>query len=200
MSYLTIKDVEKALKFIYPVDIAKMIAIYHGESAYQAYNIEDKIRILSMLISHLIQFCYVHPVQFKMVFNKYHHIRNIYYMYEIDDIDIDNEQFELMLTEIMKWNWDTVPFPEVTKLTVFTNMNGNTDVRGGGCGELEIPVEEFTWTVENLEGITLQQIVEGCYRMKGSKYDYSYELYNGIELNSLSDKHMILSVSYEYGS
>jgi hypothetical protein len=80
-------------------------------------------------------------------------------------------------------------------LTIFSRQNGNTD-NSGGCGNLGIPVEEFVWKKECKYGITLKDITEGVYRLKGSKYDLWYELFGSVE----RDENGIYEVDFGYGS
>lgn len=88
----------------------------------------------------------------------------------------------------------------MTKLTGVGTDTGNSDTRGGGCGNIGIPLEEFTYTVENPTGITLRQVTEVVYRLKGSKYDWWYELYSGITEQSRVNGHLTITTDFGYGS
>lgn len=72
--------------------------------------------------------------------------------------------------------------PHVTSVRMFSRDSGSTDIRGGGCGNLHLPVEDFQVKFSDLSGIKLKHIVEGIYRLKGSKYDWEYELLAGLLL------------------
>src|SRR5205085_6735453 len=56
-----------------------------------------------------------------------------------------------------------------------------------GCGNLHLPIDEFQWEISYAGGITLRNLVEGVYRMKGSKYDYWYELFGGLIVEENDD-------------
>lgn len=98
-------------------------------------------------------------------------------------------------------NLDSLAFgPEIKNLTVTSDQTGNNDSRGGGCGFLNLPVEDFAWTVTNPTGITLRNLTEAVYRLKGSKYDFWYELYSDIShVNTVGD-HIHMKAEFGYGS
>lgn len=200
MEKTTRKDVKNVLKKIgYPTDVATEVVTYHDESWYLQQDVDLRMNILSSVMNSMIRSCYVHPVSFKMIFQEIDIDIGMLedYLDEIEEKEIVQEK---AVFEVVKWNWDFVPFPEITKLTVNGNQAGNTDARGGGCGNLNIPLEEFTWTVENPDGITLFEFTEGAYRMKGSKYDWWYELYSSMCMESMIDGHMTVEVGFGYGS
>lgn len=95
--------------------------------------------------------------------------------------------------------WDAKVWNGVTKLHVSSDGTGNTDNRGGGCGHLNLPVEDFQWDCENPNGITLRNLSEAVYRMKGSKYDYWYELFGGIQVDIKGDLATV-KAGFGYGS
>ena len=89
------------------------------------------------------------------------------------------------------------------RLTVWSKKTGNDDTRGGGCGRLNLPASEFTWSADCPKGVTLRHLTEGVYRMKGSKYDLWYELYSGFGSDPVvSDcgEAISVEVGFDYGS
>ena len=139
-------------------------------------NVKESIdhKSLSLIIGDSIRCCYVHPVTFKMVFEK---------------LNID------IIT------WDSLAFnKEAVCLKIFSQKIGNKDNRGGGCGNKGIPVEEFKYTIENKNGITIRDLTEAVYRMKGSKYDYRYELYSEIRIIEETKDTVVVEAVFGYGS
>lgn len=162
--------------------------------------------MLSSIIGETLKSCYVHPVTFKIVFKDL----DVELMRECidrfnedqdEDEDVDLEEGYKKVGFIYNLTWDTLVFdPSITKLEIYTEDNGNTDNRGGGCGNLNIPVEEFRYTINNDKGITLRDVTEAVYRMKGSKYDYWYELYTGIQVVNKTSDSVLIKVEFDYGS
>lgn len=78
---------------------------------------------------------------------------------------------------------------------------GNSDSRGGGCGDLKITIKDFQWEIKHEDKeITLKDFTECVYRMKGSKYDWWYELFSGISLVDHHDKFLEFNTDFGYGS
>lgn len=149
--------------------------------------------LLSVIVGQAIMKCYVHPVTFQMVFKPLNLFKYII-QERLANMDINIEVLEDV-------KWDTICFePSITSLTVFSECNGNDDNRGGGCGELKIPVSEFTYTINNSNGITLRDLTECVYRMKGSKYDWWYELYGSVVVTDRTVNSVTVSVDFDYGS
>ncbi|CAN5798067.1 hypothetical protein BH23THE1_BH23THE1_34700 [soil metagenome] len=139
--------------------------------------------------------CYVHPVTFEMIFEDLD-------WSHIIDTTFHGVEFSYDEKALQEVTWDTIAFdPAVTTLEVFSKQTGNTEVRGGGCGcRYTIPVEDFRYTITNKTGITLKNLVEGVYRMKGSKYDNWYESFSDIVVTQKSSSHVEVEAKFEYGS
>lgn len=138
-----------------------------------AFHFEvDKFASISELIGDVIEYITLHPVRLEILFKP-------------------------LPPEL--GTWDKVLFPN-TKLSITCNQTGSGDVRGGGCGYQCFPLEDFIWTVDTPGGVTLKQLVEGVYRMKGNKYDYHYELYHKIKKVSDDGIHLIILAEFGYGS
>lgn len=108
--------------------------------------------------------------------------------------------FKLICEYYTFTDWEYIPFPIVTCVSVDSPYTGNEDELGGGCGNLGIPIDDFNYQIVNSGGITVRDIVECVYRMKGSKYDWWYELYGGIEDLDIDNEHLQFTIRFEYGS
>ncbi len=60
-------------------------------------------------------------------------------------------------------------------------------------------IEEFRWEETFENGVKLIDLASIAYRLKGSKYDWWYELYNHTYI-VIIDTTMYLNVSFSYGS
>jgi hypothetical protein len=160
-------------------------------TTYINLALDDQLHMLELVVIDSLTSVYVHPVKLELV-------------WETPDIlleDMDEEFEDMDMDEIRAWVWDTVVLPSISKLTVFSKKTGNNDPRGGGCGERNVPLEDFTWTVNNPKGITLKELVECVYRLKGSKYDVWYETFLGFTKHKTDeDGALILETKFDYGS
>lgn len=152
-------------------------------------------KMISKLINTTICYVYVHPVTLQLVFrdlnakNFYHHDFN-YNNYTTKEKELVN-----------KISWSTLVLDStIIKARGLSNQTGNVDCRGGGCGNLNIPVEDFNYEIINKNGITIQDITEIAYRLKGSKYDWLYELYIGIDTYKIDKGSITFTVKFDYES
>lgn len=148
---------------------------------------------LSYIVSKLIRQMYVHPVRFEMVYEDIIPV-------EISDSDSDGETDPESVDELNALGWDWVPYPGISAIKVRSNRHGNDEPRGGGCGNLDIPVEEFKYTITREPSVTIRDIVECVYRMKGSKYDWWYELFSDVKILKVTDNKLTLKAEFDYGS
>lgn len=141
-------------------------------------SIED----LSEIISQSLYCLYLHPVKLEIIHKE---------LTMDEDTHYDNEYANNL-------TWDSLVFSsDIKKINVFTQKTGNTYMRGG-CGELDIPVEEFSYTIESNTGITLRHLTDAVYRLKGSKYDWFYESYAGIKIVKNDSSSLDIEVYFHY--
>lgn len=166
--------------------------------------------LLCIVIGELIRKCYPHPVLaiyeilLDVLFNEACDQAGILETpnflrkdklnaYHIAEIYIEADAaIEQLLNDLREkrlgCEWNTLAFtPDIKTLTI----TRNTDT----YGQLKLPVEDFTCTITNPTGITLRDVTEGVYRLKGSKHDY--EMYGGI--NTVCN-HVYIKVDFSYGS
>jgi hypothetical protein len=148
----------------------------HKEPYKHVHDYDNKGCLINCIIARSIKEMYLHPVTFKLV--------------------TVGDNFTAEAGHEFKWN--DVLF-EQENLVITTDYNGNDDARGGGCGNLNIDISEFKWGKNCPGGITVYDLTEAAYRMKGSKYDHWYELFNEITLETQDDA-VIFKISFDYGS
>ena len=144
----------------------------------------NRIDLLNTCLGDIIQSVVLDPVKLTLIFNEL--------SYDYPDDDDESGWLKSL-------QWDTVVLPK-TKLRMTSKQTGNTDNRGGGCGCMRFPQSMFVWDIENKDGITLKNLAEAIYRMKGSKYDWWYELFSGVMLLQETDDRYEMMVSFDYGS
>ena len=81
---------------------------------------------------------------------------------------------------IKELTWETVVLP-AGYYTFYSKDTGSKDVRGGGCGNQDFDEDDFVFEIDSPTGLTLKQVTEAVYRLKGSKYDYWYELFSWLK-------------------
>ena len=140
--------------------------------------------VLPRFVGHSITKCYLHPVRLEIVYRDLNpHECNVDWLMKHSLDGDENCEMELsevtsnqdLMAEIKKkvkaLTWETVVYP-VPTLTGFSLRKGNTDNRGGGCGNMGIDVDDFEYSITNPTGVTLRNLTEIVYRLKGSKYDW----------------------------
>lgn len=157
---------------------------------YKKLPLKSQVEVVSWILGGSICRVKMHPVTFNLVWDK--DLRGVFDREEPPEF-LDKESIE-------KWKWDTVVFPGITKMEMYSLQPGNDDSRGGGCGDMGFKLEDFKWTVTSKEGITLRQVTEAAYRLKGSKYDWWYELFYGIKLKKTVNQEISLLIDFGYGS
>jgi len=168
--------------------------------------------VLPRVVSHSIRKCYLHPVKWEIVFKELNpHECDIDWLMTTSKEGDENCEMDLsevrsntdLMAEIKEkvnaLTWDSIVYP-VETLEGFSLKNGNTDNRGGGCGNLNIDVDDFEYTITNPGGVTLRNLTELVYRLKGSKYDWWYELYSTFVEQHRTDKKVLIEVQFGYGS
>lgn len=143
---------------------------------------------ISEIVDKAITYVFVHPVQLTLHFKSLdedfaNEIREACEMYKIDPTSI---------------TWETVLIPDCKELYLVLDNTNSGDIRGGNCGNL-VPHSDFQWTIQTSQGLTLRQLSEGIYRLKGSKYDFYYELFIGVSLTQ-TDGRYHGCVGFDHGS
>ena len=110
------------------------------------------------LIGDALHYVTLHPVTLKLIFSPY-----------------QTEWFDEkgMYKGVVDWG----TFFRDEHLTAATGYTTNS--QNNYFDAPKFPPEDFKWTQHSSTGITLQDIVEVCYRLKVNKYDNWHELYTG---------------------
>uniref|UniRef100_A0A6G6ABI4 Uncharacterized protein n=1 Tax=Borely moumouvirus TaxID=2712067 RepID=A0A6G6ABI4_9VIRU len=156
------------------------------------------INYINYIVNECINKVYLHPVQLNIIFKE---ITEDDFDFNIfrDHCEHKNEREEFEIIKCIKLS--TLLFDNnLKKLTGYSKLNGNDDIRGGGCGNYNIPVSDFKYTIINEKGITIRDLLEIIYRLKGSKYDFWYELFSSINIKNQTDSYIKFKIDFDYGS
>ena len=183
-----------------------MVQILHIMLNLTIYKIDFFLLLFKMDINLLNSFCQVlikniklHPVKLELLFNENIDYEMINEMYN-NEIEESGEKRDNNIN-IENYNWNSlIKDKSYTNLYMYSDRTGNYDNRGGGCGEFGFTKDDFIWKIENKNGINLKDIVEGCYRLKGSKYDFWYELFCGLKEENIKDSTITYKIDFDYGS
>ncbi len=147
---------------------------------------------INLLIAAAIRIIVLHPVRLEIVYSPD--------INKDDPVDYDENDLSHSDERWCKNNsgLDSVIFPDINKIVAITENQGNKDSRGGGCGCCGFTAEDFIWS-ENTDGVKLFDLASIVYRLKGSKYDWWYELYDNTDF-IIIDKTLYLKVEFSYGS
>ncbi|QGR54022.1 hypothetical protein [Moumouvirus maliensis] len=139
-----------------------------------------------------------HPVQLNLIFKE---ITEDDFDFNIfcDYCEHKNEKEGFEIIKCIKLS-TLLSDKNLKKLIGYSKLNGNDDIRGGGCGNYNIPVSDFKYTIINENGITIHDLLEIIYRLKGSKYDFWYELFSSINIKKQTDNYIKFKIDFDYGS
>ncbi|OJJ15714.1 hypothetical protein BKI52_38175 [marine bacterium AO1-C] len=116
-----------------------------------------------------------------------------------DALTIDPPSDVLTLAMSIDWQWDTLLLPH-TQLQARSLQTGNKDLRGGGCGHMGFTKADFFWQTGTPQGITLRDVTEAAYRMKGSKYDERFESFASMDLETIGENLLECTCDFSYQS
>ena len=162
--------------------------------------------VLNAIVKQLLGYVYLHPVKYYNIFTNF--------MFQPDDITdyliniCENDETQVensgILQELnnLRNNWSYPILKNVKEVQLYSTQTGNEDPRGGGCGYYNLTESDFKWTISGSQSkeITLKDLIDGVYRLKGSKYDEYYESFCGLELERNENGVLIFKVEFDYGS
>ena len=153
---------------------------------------------MDLIINHLdllIGFVFVHPVSFRLKFTDF---PNSELLEEINDNKyVLSPELE---DEIQSLDWHIGLKEGLKSIKGESLQNGNSGRNGGGCGDLNLPVSDFNFSIERESGITIGDLTEVIYRLKGSKYDWFCERLSGFKINEeeSTEEFLKFSVKFHY--
>lgn len=165
------------------------------------------IQLLDAIIMENLSRVALHPTQLRIEHLEVNDELDISDIISSMEEEITDNEYQILKDRIEgtlhNLDWDTIILPCKT-CTVYTNYTGNTDTRGGGCGRYSRffgwTKEDFMVKIEGKNGITLGQLMDAVYLVKGSKYDLWYELFHGINITKKNMDEWEILVKYGYGS
>ena len=112
--------------------------------------------------------------------------------------DLDNEELIWVEELLERGFWDNVVVENVKQVICINGRGVNTDYRSGSA---EVKDEDLRCRmVVSNNKVTIRELTELVYRIKGSKFDFYYELYEGISTH-LDDKGtLFIEADFDHGS
>lgn len=83
------------------------------------------------------------------------------------------------------------------KMLSFCGENEDRRSKSGNHGFKKLP---WVWNKTRETGLTIRDITEACYMLKGSKFDFWYELYQSIQLLEFTGEHAAIEIHFDHGS
>ena len=159
----------------------------YDEKIKNPFNVNN----INLCIAAAIQGVVLHPVKLEIVRHPNCHSDAV----EFDSNDL-SKQDELWCKNHS--HMDSVIFPDINKIVAISDKTGNID-NHGGCGYCGFVVDDFLWTENFTNGVRLGDLAKIVYRLKGSKYDWNYELYDHTNFIIIGET-LYLNVVFCYGS
>jgi hypothetical protein len=163
-------------------------------------NHSDKLwlEIVNGIVDSTIQRVKLHPVRLELLVDtgEFDTEEMFDRISSVTEDHIDDEDMEKFLSTI---TFDTIIFKQ-KHMHIYSTKTGNSDNRGGGCGDFGFGKDDFKLDIENENGITLLDLVKSVYRLKGSKYDFHYEMFSSIKIVKCDDSNIKVRVMFDYGS
>ncbi len=144
----------------------------HVKNPFHTLSIEERIRIVSDVLHNALCCVDFHPTFCELKWDK---------------LILENGDFNWNVEE---WEWNTVLFPQFTRLTIHSAV----------CENMHFMELDFTWTVDTPQGITLRQLTEAVFRMKGNEYDWWHDLFSKISRTSTVDNHLSIEAHFAHKS
>jgi hypothetical protein len=158
-------------------------------------------KVLTVLLSEAINHTYLHPVSLDILHKEFPlkttaHIqeRLVDYKYHAGQ-GVSDTYYICSISDLLGWNSIIL---SQSRLVVNTKQTDDPDPNSNSCYKFNIPKYDFEWAAERKGGILLSDLTEGVYLMKGSKYDYTSETVQKVEIIEKTDEAIQLRVTFEY--
>ena len=173
-----------------PVELYHMIEDLFKNKNLNPIPHEDGINIL---VNGAFRYISLDPVMLKVVFNENVDIQ------DVETGDLENDDDLKWVEELLKRGfWDIVVVENVKQVICVNGSGVNTDDRSCSAKVKDADLR-CRMSVTNNK-VTLRELTELFYRIKGSKFDFWYELYQGFA-SHLDDKGtLFIQVYFDHGS
>ena len=147
---------------------------------------------ITILIAEALRDIYLNPVLLKLMFN------DRYIDFPLTDIEDENDR---------KWAgdllrerfWDIVIIENVKQVICVNGSGVNEDERSGATPSIEDHNLVCRLNVYNNK-VTLRELTELVYRIKSSKFDFWYELFEGISTHIDDKGTLFIQARFDHGS
>jgi len=165
----------------------------------------QKLDILNTLIKINLIKCYILPITLTLKFEKMDDLTKDFFIekykeesgfYEIDDWkEIDNKTLEKIWKKIKKEKWNYVPFEDIKEMKFIGRKDFS--ILGFGNEYEKRQNDTDSYVIENENGLTIKDWVEGVYRCKADLHNYWNELFYEVNFKEGDTE---CEVEFNYGS
>ena len=144
---------------------------------------------ISIAISGAITSVTLDPVTLQLIFTEP----------DVEFGDVENvEEYNWAVNTFKPNIWDTIVIENIKKVIAINSSGVNTDSRSGSC---KVPDTYLRCRMEvSNNRVILKELVELVFRIKGSKSDHWYELYQSITTHLDKEGTLFISVDFDHGS
>jgi hypothetical protein len=160
---------------------------------------DSKLKILEVIISKNIEDVIIHPCTLKLVWKEVP--SNDYNKTLINEIKLEEDfkygLFKQISSRIETRGWSAQVLNK-SKITLFSNQELELHKKFDPEFVNKFIQEDFVYTIQTMGGITLKNIVEGCYRLKALKYNYTNEVVAKLKLIEENEEGYIIEVFFKH--
>jgi hypothetical protein len=160
---------------------------------------ELKLKIVGVIVSKNIEDVVLHPCSLKLLWKEipsYDYNQNLLKNLKLEE-DIKHSLFTQISSRIETRGWNAQVLNK-SKLTLFSNQELELRKQLDPEFTNKFTQEDFVWTLQTMGGITLKNIVEGCYRLKALKYNFLHEVMTKLKLVEETEDGYIIEVFFKH--
>jgi hypothetical protein len=160
---------------------------------------ELKLKILGVIVSKNIEDVVVHPCSLQLLWKEIPSCDyNQAFLKEVNlEEPLKQSLFMQISSRIETRGWSAQVLNK-SKLTLFSNQELELHKQVDPEFTNKFSQEDFVWTIQTMGGITLKNIVEGCYRLKALKYNFLHEVMTKLKLIEETEDGYIIEVMFKH--
>jgi hypothetical protein len=160
---------------------------------------ESKLQIIGVIVSKNIEDVLLHPCSLKLLWKEIPSCEYNEYLLKDLKLEEDTKQglFKQISSRIETRGWSTQVLNK-NRLTLFSNQELELHKQLDPEFTNKFTQEDFIYTIQTMGGITLKNIVEGCYRLKALKYNFLHEFMTKLKLIEETEDGYIIEVFFKH--
>jgi hypothetical protein len=160
---------------------------------------ESKLQIIGVIVSKNIEDVLLHPCSLKLIWKEIPSDKYNQNLLKDIKIEEDTKQglFKQISSRIETRGWSAQVLNK-NKVSLFSNQELELHKQVDPEFTNKFAQEDFVWTIQTMGGITLKNIVEGCYRLKALKYNFIHEIMTKLKLVEETEEGYIIEVMFKH--